>query len=248
MNTPTTVSSEAPESVFRRAIHEAREQFLRETAAHEMTVVMDRMDPQACDAGGPRPYRHLRFARPGTGVYAFDLVTWPGHLALSGDLPDHTFRRLYDMVEFFRPDRRGHRGAGDDLIVNPTYWGEKLVAEPPGTDHGRIRYSREAFAEQVQASLDEAREYWAASEFVDLQQAVRAELLACPPEYAEEAYERLQDFHWWASDSSAEFDFGDAWEWDLGAYDQGFLTACFAVSYGVDRYLTEFPDRLIREV
>lgn len=47
---------------------EARERFDVDVAEHKMTVLRDE-----------GLYRHLRFQKPGTSCYYFDLVTWPGH-------------------------------------------------------------------------------------------------------------------------------------------------------------------------
>lgn len=65
-------------------------------------------------------YRHLRFQKPGTGMWHWDLVTWPGSLAIRGDIGEgYIFTRERDMLGFFdhgQPD--GH--------INPGYWAEKL--------------------------------------------------------------------------------------------------------------------------
>lgn len=52
-------------------------------------------------------YRHLRGSIPGTGVWSFSVVTWPHHLAVSGDLGNAMFT-LYDedvLPVFGPPDR-----------------------------------------------------------------------------------------------------------------------------------------------
>lgn len=167
------------ESAHEREIRRAREQFLANTGRHRMTVLLDELDDG-------RPYRHLRFAKPGTRIWSFDLVTWPGHLAITGDLQSFTFRRLHDMVAFFRSRHRG------EPTVNPGYWAEKAVA---GTTRG---YSIERFAEAVLNEVDQAA---LSDEFTDadvdaLRAAVQEELLDDPPEHAEQAYEAVEDFRW----------------------------------------------------
>ena len=64
-------------------------------------------------------HRHIKFAQPGSGLYRFDLVTWPGHLAISGDVETFVFSREPDMFEFF---------GGRRSRINPTYWAEKVKA------------------------------------------------------------------------------------------------------------------------
>lgn len=86
-----------------------REQFIRETAAHEMHVLHD-----------DGLYRHLRFQQPGTSTWHFDLVTWPGSLAIRGDVGHgYIFHRDDDMLRWFDHHRAEHE-------INPHYWSEKL--------------------------------------------------------------------------------------------------------------------------
>lgn len=65
-------------------------------------------------------YRHLRFKSPGTGIGYFDLITWPGCLAVAGDIGEgYIFSRESDMIPWFLDRGRGH--------INPGYWAEKLT-------------------------------------------------------------------------------------------------------------------------
>lgn len=48
--------------------------FLRETAEHQLVVPHD-----------DGLYRHLRIQKPGTRMWSWDITTWPGHLATSGE-------------------------------------------------------------------------------------------------------------------------------------------------------------------
>lgn len=65
-------------------------------------------------------YRHLAFRRPDTGMYWFDLITWPGYLAITSDMGDYMFARITDMFEFF------------EGYINTDYWAEKLKASASG--------------------------------------------------------------------------------------------------------------------
>jgi hypothetical protein len=69
------------------------EVFLKDVEKHEMKVLLDN-----------GLYRHLRFAA--TGQYSwnqwFEIITWPGKLAYSGDMGTYVFERIEDMFEFFR--------------------------------------------------------------------------------------------------------------------------------------------------
>ena len=88
------------------AREDAESRFPTDIATHRMTVIK---------ADGV--YRHLRFSRPNTNCYSFDILTWPGYLSYVGDMGDYVFQRTEDMFEFFRHDS-----------INPQYWAEKIQA------------------------------------------------------------------------------------------------------------------------
>ncbi|MBT2484822.1 MULTISPECIES: hypothetical protein [unclassified Microbacterium] len=86
-----------------------RRQFISETQRHEMRVLHDE-----------GLYRHLRFQAPGTGIWHWDLITWPGSLAIRGDIGEgHIFTRVDDMLRFFDHGQHAHQ-------INADYWAEKL--------------------------------------------------------------------------------------------------------------------------
>lgn len=91
----------------------SRERFAADIKTHEMTILRD-----------DGVYRHLRFKRPDSSTYYFDLITWPGHLAMTGDMGANLFSRTNDMFEFFRTDRM--HGSCD---INPGYWAEKIQTD-----------------------------------------------------------------------------------------------------------------------
>lgn len=229
-----------PETVYQREIRRAREQFEAEVTiekqwgpAHQMRILRDETAP----GGTGEPYRHVRFSKPGTGLWSFDLVTWPGHLAISGDIGSFTFARLHDMFDFFRGTR----------AVNASYWGEKVIAGARGTDRGQTRYSAEAFIEQVNETIDDAWDSYEPEDFEALKQAAREALLDDAPEYLEEAHQALADFTFDPDNGDPEFRFSDTWEWDLAGYDHHYLLAIHAIQWGVNTYLAAHPERLIRE-
>src|SRR5690348_12248442 len=93
-----------PSEQHRSVEDQVAAQFADNTAEHELTILH-----------GDGLYRHIRMQKPGTGMYHYDLVTWPGYLAISGDLDSYVFSRVRDMFTFFR-------GRG----INPSYWAEKV--------------------------------------------------------------------------------------------------------------------------
>lgn len=80
--------------------------FKSDTANHVMTIKHD-----------SGVYRHIVYAEPETRCHMFELVTWPGHLSISGDMGTYVFLRLHDMFTFF-----------NQANINPQYWMEKCEA------------------------------------------------------------------------------------------------------------------------
>lgn len=97
------------------------QQFHKQTSEHQLEVISEAIHI----SGGI--YRHLRVKKPGTRIYGFDIMTWPGYLAITGDLGSAMFTRSPDMLAFFRPGR-GDAPADGGLYINPSYWAEKCSA------------------------------------------------------------------------------------------------------------------------
>jgi hypothetical protein len=234
----------------RDLITECGEAFRRETAGHQMTVLHDE-----------GLYRHLRFATPGSSLYWFDLVTWPGCLTVGGDIEAFAFSRTDDMFAFFRA------GTG----INPSYWAEKIRAGGvPAREYSEDRF-RQVVTEYAQAS---------AGEYPGLMEAVDAEIFNSGDIYHEDGAIRLAaDFEYgtkatakcfcgngftgspamtdaWQLSHKASaprdsgthsvkitlvegFRFHDTWEWDLRAWSWHFLRACHAIKWGIGQYDAE---------
>ena len=185
----------------------ARERYQRDTDEHEMTVIRD-----------DGVYRHLRFQKPGTWNYGYDLVTWPGYLAITGDAGEYMFHRIQDMFEFFG-------GHGDR--INAHYWSEKLC--DPGRDMARV-YSEDVLREHVEQWLEDIDR----ADDAVLAAAVKRDVVAHA--YSEhEAREALANFR---HDDGTTI---DSWEWDLREYDSRFLWCCWAILRGIARYQALVP-------
>lgn len=90
----------------------SRDRFLKDVATHQMAVVLD-----------TGTHKHLQFRRPDTGMYWFDILTWPGTLVIRGDMGTFVLAREQDMFGWIGYDRGR---------INPGYWSEKLVAGRDG--------------------------------------------------------------------------------------------------------------------
>lgn len=201
--------------------------FLADTADHEMTVLHD-----------DGLYRHIRFKKPGTGMYRYDLITWPGHLTIAGDMGTWTFARTEDMLEFFR-------GNPDHPRINLDYWAEKLQAGAgsDGIDHIAYEWSEGAYRKQVEQYVADYVEGWALTDWdaTGLRERVQEELLNksswdYPGAHSESAREALRDFEHKLRDADRTFRFEDTYEWNLREPTYQFTWCCWAIVYGIQIY------------
>lgn len=188
--------------------------FAKDITEHEMIVLHD-----------DGLYRHIRFKRPGTMMYHFDLVTWPGYLSISGDMGAFTFRRLEDMFEFFNEPR-----------VNVGYWAEKVVA-----DSGLRRHSEEKFTAIVTKQFTDAKknnsgghedDHWDHI-WMRLEEEVLAEA------HSEgTAIQAVYDWNGGAGDILG-FEIYLDYDWDTTDYTYQFLWCLHAIQWGVAKYRRE---------
>ncbi|MDV6267045.1 hypothetical protein [Rhodococcus globerulus] len=200
--------------------------FDAETTEHELTILHD-----------DGLYRHVKCAAPGTNIWRFDLVTWPGHLAVSGDLGSYTFSRLPDMFEFFEGDRG----------INPSYWAQKVVAGKERTTEYSPDLARQHVIERFwedRLQRDEPN--------APLWRAIRQEVISRLGDDEREAHDAICNFEYRAPRPSvgksldfrperisrrhADYRFTDAWEWDLRDHDSQFILICHAIVWGIAKY------------
>lgn len=191
---------------------QAYRQLMNAVEKHEMTVLQDE-----------GLYRHLRFKSPDNGFYWFDLLTWPGHLYVGGDIRSWVFARVPDMFTFFG----GHVGR-----INPSYWSEKLKApEYTAARH----YSLEVFQQKVRAEFEEVAPEIAGDLHIlesmrfDLEQEVLDDDWG---ELEDETVARLRLDRF----ESHGLHFYDTWEWDFSEWDHHFLLSCHAIVWGISKY------------
>lgn len=205
--------------------------FLKDTADHQMEVVRD-----------DGLHRHLKFRKPGTSCYGFDIVSWPGHLAISGDMGAAVFTRLQDMIEFFRTPDRQHEEAGG-LYINSGYWAEKCVANNGDTKEYRAelfralvkRHFDEFVADRTNDESGATHPAWAPLLWQELEDEVLFDA-----EDADALSSAIQKMDRFKSEHSAckRFRFTDAWESasSLRTYTFSFLWRLYAISYAVRAY------------
>lgn len=184
-----------------------RDRFVDERADHEMDVIRD-----------DGLYRHLRFRRPDTITYWFDLLTWPGVLTVTGDCGTFVFSRIEDMFEFFASAR------GE---INPQYWAEKLRA--PAPDAVRI-YSPDAYRARVGEWVDGVLEGEGMEDDGSLRAAVDERLLGGMPHSRDDAIRRLYDFE------HRGVRVYEPYDWRLDEWEYRFLWCCHAIVWGIKQY------------
>ncbi|MGF3056172.1 hypothetical protein [Microbacterium sp. YY-01] len=112
-------------------------------------------------------YRHIRFKSPGTSIGYFDIITWPGSLAITGDIGEgHIFTRERDMIAWFYNPIGGY--------INPGYWAEKLSRGA----RDAVEFSSDKFAawvrdiagsrHDVDEMVEEAEHFLTSEEAVDV--------------------------------------------------------------------------------
>lgn len=202
--------------------------FIRDVASHQLEVIRE-----------DGLYRHLRFRRPHTSVYYFDLVTWPGYLTVTGDMGTWTFTRIADMFEFFTDS---HFGMRDSFLINPGYWSEKFESGAGGSRYDSPCY--EFDDDGFDAGLDEwLSMYLEECEDEDdkerASEAVR-ELKGNGFRQKHEAYQAVENADW--PDDVRKWDLMEGMS--LQRHSHHYLWICYAIVWGIGRYnATKLVDR-----
>jgi hypothetical protein len=199
--------------------------FLEDVATHEMQIIRD-----------DGVNRHIRFKRPGTMCYHFDLITWPGHLCYTGDMGTYVFYRIEDMFEFFRMDAHDWNKNPNGLGINPGYWSEKIIATDKNGGHEewdeeeftrrvnewRVRWMREAKEEGM--DKDERRELWE-----DVEHTVLSD-----PNDESICVARIWEYR--HTINGEDFEFIDFFDGSMNRYTFHYLWCCYALAWGINKY------------
>lgn len=168
-------------------------------------------------------FRHIECREPGTWNRHFQVTTWPGHLAITGDMGAFVFSRLPDMFEFFRLDRGR---------INASYWAEKTVA----TDRSGVRQYdpdrfRAAIVRRYREWLKSCSDELTGDERRELRHRVRDEVLS-----------RADDGEHFALQAAYEFThdadpvFPDFWETGLKEWTYHYLWCCHAIVWAIAQW------------
>lgn len=195
-------------SFLRTREADARDRFAGDIANHVLTVKHD-----------DGLHRHLLLSEPGTSVYWFEIVTWPGTLTIHGDMGTHVFSRVADMFSFFRRTAAG---------INTTYWSEKLQATSGAQKFDADLLRTLVMEEITERTEDLPRER--AERRDELVEAVTRDVLDDDELDENEAHRRLRDFE------HDGFEFYDTYEWDLKGYESRYLWCLHAIVHAINLY------------
>lgn len=195
----------------KRTREDAKRNFTRDTAEHVLQIVHD-----------DGLFRHLTCKKPGTYAYHFHITTWPGYLAVTGDMGSYVFWRLDDMFAFFRNDRKD---------INPSYWREKLVAI---SREGAQTYDPDRFHETIislyKEWLKDHRDEFTLAQRRDIRNEIREQVLDRADD-EHEAYHAARRFEIYDHQP-----FSDIWEYNLQTHTFHFLWCCWAIVWAIGQY------------
>lgn len=195
------------------------ERFLNDVKDHELEVIRDN-----------GVHRHLRLKRPGTISYYFDIITWPGHLCITGDCGTYVFQRITDMFDFFFMSYHDFMlNKNEKLSINTGYWAEKVISVDK---YGGIQqYSSDLFKENVKEYFDNFFEDSNESEKdkAHVWQELQEDVLRHAEDSEHEAYETIRDF------DCAGFEFVD-FEYSCQEYTFRYIWNLYAIVYGILKY------------
>lgn len=173
-------------------------------------------------------FRCINFRAPGTSMYQFRLTTWPGHLAISGDLDDFIFTRLRDMFDFFR-----HAGPEYDKTDYPNYgyWAEKAQAV---SRHGGLKcFDVDRYRSAIRSEMSQHLSGLTLSEAKECVLDARIEYLF---EGANDTREAIDLAMGWRCPITNRKPFHDFYDNHLEDYSYGFKFACHAIQWGIKQY------------
>jgi hypothetical protein len=224
------------------------DRFYSDVRDHQMTILRD-----------DGLYRHLTFRNPQRRwCYWFDLITWPGALAINGDMGSWVFQREKDMFAFMGMSEQLRRNLprGKTLAINPQYWAEKLIARDKQSEVEE--FSAGVFAQAIKERyVAHVRKNMCGADMRDLRYELRRAIEDLIDEYpdgcnGDEAIRAAYNFHWKAEYTGdhiaaytdgrphqyrwADFSMEDFWEMRCREYSHHYTWCLYAIVWGIWHY------------
>lgn len=188
-----------------------RRLFDEATQDHQLTVVHD-----------DGLYRQLRCRKPGTNIWDWDVITWPGHLAVTGDLGSFTFAREQDMLLQFFHGLDAKRG------IDTRYWLEKCIAWDQHTPRRVLcsQYVKQHYRDDLDGYSNDDSTY-------DMPQERHSKWRQAL-ELADE-HDETTNIHEMLTFLMNNID-PDAWDWNITKPGYRALNVCLLIAWTHDRY------------
>ena len=192
---------------------------------------------QDCDG-----YRHLTCSNNGSSNQRFDIVTYPYHLVISGDMGCAVFSRIKDMFGFF--NNKVEDG------INPSYWGEKLESLGDGTQFS-IDSVMNSIDQRVDTICEDIEDYFNDPDYncgeytskIDYEDAFRQEVTDYFMGCSMDEYRHITEIDEFESDVIMGLKLDEAYEWiETSDFSFRFLWQCYAIVWAIERY-----NKLIKE-
>lgn len=167
-------------------------------------------------------YRHIILSQEDTYHHWFELITWPNHLCINGDMGTYTFSRVEDMFKFFR-------SSDGPLYVNTDYWAQKCTARSAEEISefseeifkSRIKEWYKDFISGVDISDIESEELWQEIDDEFSGVSSNAEAYEAADAYKSRKYGRI---------------FEDFSEVDCEDYTYQYRWCCYAIVWAIKEY------------
>lgn len=205
------------------------ERFLEDIKNHEMTILLD-----------SGVYRHLRFKRKDTNCYYFDIVTYPNHLVISGDMGCFVARRLNDMFEFYRTaDNDFNKNRKGGLSINPKYWAEKIESGKDDIKEFSVNRLKNVVDEYIDSSLH--GEDWTEDEIQELKINIDRDI-NYTDDNSVRMFDMINEYEYYKAGKSyrdkPNFTFDDWWEYASSCeeYTFHYIWKCYAIAHAVQEY------------
>ena len=189
---------------------------MADVSAHEMKIIQDN-----------GAHRHIKLKKPGSSLYWFEIVTWPGTLCITGDMGTYTFRRLHDMFEFFRTSEEYKKAHPTrTLFINNGYWAEKLQ----GSFGAEKEYREELFINAVKSDVSE----WTFNNEKE-KEAVTKQAVSDVTLYADDGIQAAISA---AMDYQSDYghQFIDFYEHTLTDYTYHYTWCLYAIAWAIEKY------------
>jgi hypothetical protein len=192
----------------------SHDDFMASMSLHKMTVLRD-----------DELYKHIRFAAPNEFENAFEVMSFPYHVLITGDMGCYTFSREKDMFEWFV---KGHCAPIKRPEIEVSRWFAKMVSKDAAIS------AKHYYLPAVIESIEEAKSnYTEGRGDCSLEVEQFNELLEWKEYGAEKLLDEMQEFY---LDSISVSPFQDLERDCYEVYSTHFVWCCYALNYGIGTY------------